>query len=189
LSEPVNGPRAIIIMACDLSSQGALIGWETKARCEKGIEEYEKFSDSRIVLMAGRADPKKYPRQNRSLALMMKDYLVNRGIPAQVITASENPRVWGSKDEIEMALRWIFLQDDYYGVRNNQGRRVEVTIVSSDYHIRRLKFIIDRAVKSLNIVGLTWIFSYETVGGDLRNRRIEWIKYPLYVIRELIFNR
>lgn len=190
MSETTNGPRAIIIMACDLSCLGAKLGWETAARCEEGLLEYQAFPGSTIILTAGMSNGRKFPLQKQTLAVMMKSYFLNRGVPEKDIVVSTEHSVWGSNKELSKALFLIF-QDRYkLGSKDGTSLHLRVTVVSSDYHLYRLRYIVKRVLKRLadmEIEWLEWHFRYRKVRGDWGNLLQEGYKLPAFVLKDLLF--
>lgn len=112
----------IVVLGADLINQGRLLGRETKARCEKSLEFFRK-DQCFFVLSAGMGN---YSCQKKSMAEMMADYLIEKGVPDNNILVGTP--VWGTKQEIKEAEKIIALYQE----------QKRILVVSTWYHLPRI---------------------------------------------------
>ena len=140
----------IIVMACDLAEYGAALGSESRARCREGVEVYASLCNAYpesipvFVLAGGFSPDLHYICQDHSLAHMMRTELIQQGITESVIYADKTG--WGSKQEIEVCFSEIQKLDLLDGVLTPDNDP-DVVIVSSWYHLPRLRMLWDRLLK------------------------------------------
>jgi hypothetical protein len=112
----------------DFSDQGASLGPQTILRLKKIVLARRQGCNIRAIVLACGLGPDKheYPRQTRSFAAMMKDWLVNEGaISADMIHCSANDQVWNC---IEVTVEMIKMI-------KAMGLSKNVLVISTGFHI------------------------------------------------------
>jgi hypothetical protein len=112
----------------DFSEQGAALGPQTILRLKRIIlARQQGYNITAIVLACGLGpDVDEYPKQTKSFATMMKEWLVAEGtFPAEVIYSSTNDRAWNC---IEVTLEII-------GMIKAKGLSRHVLVTSTGFHI------------------------------------------------------
>ena len=135
----------IVLMGGDLASGGQELGKESKIRCTKAALIYNKTSIdgclARFIISAGKMPH--CPKQHRPLSIMMGLYLCeNLGINNDDALLF-NHQATNSAAEIQMAVNTIKEVRDFYEKRglHSHLKDYEVIIVSSWYHLPRLRFL------------------------------------------------
>lgn len=174
--------RAIVVMACDLAGDGSRLGPETISRCKEGLRIHIEHPRSFIILTAGKPDMKKWPGNSETTAIMMAEYFEKWMVPRSYMKISAWPSTWGSMAELEEAFRLSVLSE------NPEYAKLfsSVTVVSSNYHTPRLKFICWKLKKKYNSLAEIREISFVGVTGKWSNTAMEFLKFPLFVIKELL---
>lgn len=122
----------LVIMGSELAEQGVALGNETKVRCDRAIKKYGKLTKSGYscsFLTSPGISKERWPKQTKSMAELMKDYLCQKGIEAAKIHVSDDLTVWGSRAEIAEVEKVVKFDNP------------KVFVVSSWYHIPRLMLV------------------------------------------------
>lgn len=174
---PVHRRAVVVIFACDLANQGASLGPETLLRCHLGAGIYlyldRQGISTTIVLAAGMASKNNFPKQVQTMAKMMAQVLTTElGIPTTHILLP--PPGWGTLWELKAGA------DHLRQVRHvvSDLETCTLHLVTSDYHVRRVGFI------ARNILEVE--AEYHTIRGSAANKYIEWLKYPLFVLKTIL---
>ncbi len=112
----------VLVLACDLSSDGTQLGPHTIARLKRGLE-YWKNTDEKLVLAASMSP--RHPNQPHIMAVMMAQWLHEHGCVDVCILCAETFRTKGEVNE--------FLKLD--GAKG---------IISDALHLKRTKALIRR---------------------------------------------
>jgi hypothetical protein len=102
-----NEPWTAITYPQDFSGEGAGLGPQTILRLQRIIQAHREGYNIRAVVLACGLGPdkKEYPRQTRSFADMMGEWLIKEGtFPADMIHCSTNDNAWNC---IEVTLEMI----------------------------------------------------------------------------------
>jgi hypothetical protein len=117
-----------ITYAQDFSDEGAGLGPQTILRLRRIVQAQRQGYNIGAVVLAGGLGPdnNEYPKQTRSFAKMMGDWLIREGtFPASRIYCSTNDRVWNC---IEVSLEMIAMIKSKDLPRN-------VLVASTGFHI------------------------------------------------------
>jgi hypothetical protein len=121
-------PWTAITYPQDFSGEGAGIGPQTILRLERILQARREGYNIRAVALACGMGPDKreYPKQTRTFADMMKDWLIKEGtFTADMIHSSPNQRVWNC---IEVTLEMIKMIQA-------SGLPQNVLVASTGHHI------------------------------------------------------
>lgn len=134
----------IVLMGGDLEDDGNELGAESKIRCTKAALVFNQINidgcRAQIIISAGKMP--NYPKQKGTLSLMMSHYIYeNFSINGD--TFMLNWQATNSAAEIQLAIDTIKNFRDFYEKRglHDHMRCYKVIIVSSWYHLPRLKFL------------------------------------------------
>jgi uncharacterized SAM-binding protein YcdF (DUF218 family) len=145
--------RILIILGCANDENGRLSETAIE-RLEEGIREYREHPGSAILPTGGFGAH--FNTTDRPHAEYARDYLLERGIPEADILS---PVITGNT--VEDAVMSKTILDGEPGAA--------ITIVTSDYHIERARFVFSRILAGRNI-------SYRPARTDLPAERLEALR-------------
>jgi hypothetical protein len=129
-----------MVLGCDLAHGGKALGPETIARCERALTRYRELTADGhtpdLMMNAGMASNDHYPRQKDTMAIMMADWFIARGVFFPSLHCVFSPYIWGTRAEVRNAI-------DYACFHGQFGT---VEFVSSAYHLRRIALIARRVL-------------------------------------------
>jgi len=171
IKNPIKFNRTFIIYACDLTENGRELGPSTILRLKTALTSLTGNVNTAIIMTAGKS---KKPRQPKTMAAMMQDWLVTRKIASHRIFIPDEETgatIWGTFEETRAALDIL--------CENNLPDRI--TIVSSDSHLERIRFIFESLTKGA-IAAI-----YRGTGEEITPRERRFEKIKMLKARVLIF--
>ena len=163
----------IAVFACDLGHGGETLGSESVWRAFSASRVFNRLengtSRATIIVSAGMADPIKFPAQTETMAELQRKFLIMCGVPSERIYVPDVG--WGTEYELLMAV-------EEAREINSKKVRTEIHVVSSWYHIPRIKML-------ARLVFNTSVIAHSTKGKKL-NGVIEILKLPLHTLVALI---
>lgn len=162
---------AIIILACDFAPDGSL-GFETRVRIGEGIRLISKLDHDhkQIFLGAGKIPFLPSVTEKESIKKYIDSEFKRKGEKVEVFTSLQN--AWGTFDEIKS----IF---DSFNILDR-----DLYIVSSGYHIKRIKWIIKFFSVPRQYLHFVSI-GYD--GRELGEKMLQPLKYIKVILWGLIF--
>lgn len=134
-----------MVLGCDLAQNGAKLGPETIARCERALTRYHELTAEgkapALLMNAGIGSRARYPRQSETMAIMMADWFITRDVPYSSLHCGFSPLIWGTRAEVRCALDYACFQRQFGAVE----------FVSSAYHLRRIALIASRILARTKI--------------------------------------
>lgn len=115
----------VVVLGHSVTEEGKLVP-EQKLRLDKGIDIYERNSESKLLMTGGFA-----PHFNKTkipLSEHMKKYVVESGVPERDVLVEKE--AFNTIQNMEFCKKVV----DKEGVK-------EIVIVTSDYHLRRTEMI------------------------------------------------
>lgn len=137
----------ILVLGHQLSLKGTYLGEESIARCAYASDWFHthrraSFLDATLLSFAGFHRYRDLaPLQRKTLSQMMLDCFQSHRVPLENIVVGARKDVWGSVAELEEAR--CYLQRSEGSFFRSDGC-YPIFIVSSDYHLPRLRMLFDK---------------------------------------------
>jgi hypothetical protein len=142
----------LLVLACDLTENGAALGRDAVSRCKQAILYAKQFGGMpTFVTSAGMANRENFPDQEMPMAYMQRVWLQENFLKygyhhkPEVLSPSDETRcVWSTRAEIACGLKLIENDTMTFGhgrsIRPHTGP-LEIVLVTSWYHAPRTRFV------------------------------------------------
>lgn len=170
--EVVGDPQVMVIFGCQVKPDGPSI--LLRDRLDTALDYLEDHPDMRIVVTGGKGDD-----EHMSEAQAMYDYLTERGVDGE--------RIWMEDQSRNTHQNISYTQKLIYENANEIAPRGEVLLVSSGFHLARIRMLWGRAFS-----GTPLVYGVSTLAAPVSHApsRVQmFFREPLALVKSFLFDR